>query len=139
MASADTLLDYIKSPTNVSLLTRFSTDRVLPEWASLGRKRVQEAVELVLEDCIETSSAPFRTWALTPENIADVNIAIWKSVKVAVEKALKGATVDPEVALEEMLGARGRMLPFDEPKSEGVVEARELETLRDQYMNSWRT
>jgi hypothetical protein len=136
---SQTLYEYVRGPINRGLLKRFAESKLHAEWPK-HKTAVTNAVEHHLDDTIDTllgPNGPYKSWTMTTQNVQDVNVAIWKSLRPAVEHSMKGAMIDPEEALDHMLTRRGPMMPFEDTKSDGLVPERDLETLRDQYLDSW--
>jgi hypothetical protein len=141
MAKPISLYEYVRGPINRGLLVRFAETRLKAEWPR-QKTAVANAIEHHLDDTIDTllgPNGPYKAWTMTPQNVQDINAAIWKNLRQAVEHSMKGAMVDPEEALDGMLQRRGPMMPFEDTKSDGVVPDRDLESLRDQYLDSWRS
>lgn len=130
---AETLQDYVKSASNVALLTSFATRRLVAQWP-LAADRVPAMLELVLPEAIETvMSGPAATWKLTPENIADINTAVWSHVKMTVERLLQGAQVNPETVLEYMFVERRGQ----DDATEAVLSERTLEHQAEHHRRLW--
>lgn len=140
-AAALSLYEYVRAPINRGLLKRFAETKLHAEWPR-QKTAVTNAIEHHLDDVVDTllgPNGPYKSWTMTDQNVQDVNVAIWKSLRQAVEHSMKGAIIDSEEALDGMMMRRGPMMPFEDTKSDGVVPERDLESLRDQYLDSWRS
>ena len=126
---------YISSKSNQTLLHNYAFKMLLPEWP-LQRAALKNAIDA----CIDTSSdlGPFySSWSVTKENIATVNVEIWKSLKAAVTSAMNGAIVErpfierPERSERPEDGS-------DTYKSADSSEAPERQNVhKDLYNNQW--
>ena len=135
------LYEYIRGPTNRGVLVRFAQSKLFAEYPR-HKTAVTNAIEVHLDDAIDSIVGPtgyMKTWTMTPDNVKDANVAVWKSLRDSVTHSMKGAVVDAEEALDHMLQRRGPMMPFEEAKSDGLVPDRDMEALHEQYLKSWRS
>lgn len=83
---------YISSKANQTLLHNYAYKTLMSEWPS-QRAALSNAIDASLETCSELG--PFyAAWSVTKENIATVNVEIWKKLKVLVTQAMNGSVVD---------------------------------------------
>jgi len=135
MTEADCLSDYIASPSNRKLLRNFAIEKLQLEWPHM-KTAVVHAVDLHFDEVKASIRQYYKTWAITPENIADVNIHIWTTIKPKVVSTLKGAKLDPEEALDSFFIERRQHL--EESKTEHVIQERSLDAMHEKYLASWK-
>jgi len=131
MAHADSLADYLRSPSNRKLLYTFTVEKLAYDKESVGH-----AVNLALDDAIDSAVDKYTSWKLTPENIAEVNAEIYKSLKLSIERTLKAKVSDPKKEIANRFKNEKQACAFE--KSDGIIQDRELEGLRETYLKSWR-
>lgn len=125
---------YISSKSNQTLLHNYAFKMLLPEWP-MQRAALKNAIDA----CLETSSelGPFySSWSVTKENIATVNVEIWKSLKAAVTSAMNGAIVErPFIERPDRSERRSGVLD----ESAQSPEAPERQNVHeDLYNNKWK-
>lgn len=130
------LSDHVKSSKNKELLERFAYKKLVDEWPNL-KKALKNSIELCLDSAIESTLDSYegRNWKVSATNIAEVNVAIWKTLRQNVSDCMRGAQIDPEEALEQMFEGRGTVMP--ETSVEGLMTERDHEALRDKYLDAW--
>lgn len=131
---ADSLADYLRSPSNRKLLYTFAVDKLAK--LAFDKESVGHAVNLALDDAIDSAVDKYTSWTLTPENIAEVNAEVYKALKLSIERTLKAKVADPETEIANRFKERTKPQTFE--KSDGIIQDRELEGLRETYLNSWR-
>lgn len=138
------LKQHIESANNVNTLRSQFRKKLTAEWSSIPASRIEGCIDMVLEDCIQKGIAPYASWAVTKENIDDVNLEIWKLVKTQVELKLKALEVDLNEASNNFLYMRGgygddmSRSSRDEDRSEGITSFRQLDSLQARHAAIWK-
>ena len=124
------LSDYIASKTNKHILFRFSKKNLYLLWPQQTDK-IDNLLDMYIDDAIAALSHMCDTWSITSENIAEMNVRIWTHIKAAFEKTLNGLVVQ-EPKIEDR-----KFQSFD-TKSEGLTQERNLDANFSKYMESWK-
>ena len=100
---------YISSKSNQTLLHNYAYKTLMSEWP-----QQRTALSKAIDACLETSSdiGPFyANWSVTKENIATINVEIWKKLKSLVTKAMNGAVVEHSFIERPIDDSRGQNVP----------------------------
>ena len=89
------MLQSLTSVKNKSLLKDFIRNQYL----HVKTKDITEACDLILDDVI-THVAEKIQWNPTPENIAEVNIMIWKRAKIEIDKIFDNKIKNTDIIIE---------------------------------------
>jgi hypothetical protein len=89
------MLNSITSLKNKSLLRDF----IRSQYKNQKTKDILEAVDLVLEDTIFQVCENI-SWNPTAENIAEINIMVWKKAKIEIDKILQHKIQSSEIVIE---------------------------------------
>ena len=129
--------DYIQSQSNKNLIVNFAVKHLQRQFPG-QLDAIRAAVHLELEGAIQKAVDAYGFWLVTASNIADANIAIWKSLRPKVERSLGSAVEKPEDRLKEFLEMRGATVrPVEDAADEAPVE-RSMDFLADRYNQSWQ-
>lgn len=131
------LADHVRSEKNLELIRTFALKKLQGDWPK-QKSNVLKAIELCLQDSIDSIIDTYKGWAVSAANIAEINVHVWRTLKQNVIHAMKGAQAEPEETLRIMFEERGSVMPQDETKIEGVISEHEHEALRDKYLEAWR-
>lgn len=89
------MLQSITSTKNKSLLKDFIRNQYL----HVKTKDISEACDLILDD-VMTHVAEKIQWNPTPENIAEVNIMVWKRAKKEIDKIFDNKVKHTDIVIE---------------------------------------
>lgn len=128
--------DHVKSKKNLDLVKAFACKKLYDEWPK-QKKDVEKAIDLCLNDSIDSIIDTYVKWSVTPANIAEINVHVWRALKQNVIHAMKGHHAESDDVLAAMLERRGP--PHAETKVEGVMSEHENEYMRDKYLEAWST
>lgn len=131
------IVEYANSADNRKTLSAYAHKQLVQQWPKQSNA-VSNAITFVLDDCITEGLGPYRSWANTKENAADVNVSIFKVLRTRVESMMKGAQVDHEEELTEMFRGPAQRDSVRYEPADGVTQDRELESLRERHMEAWR-
>jgi len=98
-------------------------------------KSISTLLEVYLDDCLANAIEKCKHWSITSENIADLNVLVWKALKIQVDRSLKNIQKDPS---ETSLFKERQALQFNEDKIEGLAPERTMENLEARYMKTWK-
>lgn len=126
----------MRSKANRSLLKRFAVDKLKKRWAHMA-ERLDDAIELHIDDCIDVTMEACANWAITSDNIAEVNVSIWKGLRPRVEATLEGIALDPEEALQAMFNDSHTGFRTTEETPDLVVPERDHLALREAHEKAW--
>jgi hypothetical protein len=128
-----TIIDFIRSKANRELLEKFALEKLKSKWPQLQHilaDVVRSTIDAHLEDL-----STYSTWAISSENIAEVNVAIWKQARSEIERHMLSVREDPATALELRFDGNQRIV---EARSDSINPDRHLESMREVYLNSWQ-
>jgi hypothetical protein len=131
------LTKYIQSKQNVFLLQDFAFRTLSNNWKK--QDALKNAIDLHLHDCIVESLDNHSTLDLTGHNIATVNVAIWKLLKLKVIKALEGMPLDPQELVQNTIQFKNENIASFETKSDFVIPERDFTEINQEFLNSWYT
>ena len=89
------MLQSVSSVKNKSLLKDF----IRTQYPDKHSRDLSEVCDLVLDDVISYVAEKIQ-WNPTPENIAEVNIMIWKRAKVEIDKAFDNKIKNSDIIIE---------------------------------------
>jgi len=133
---ADTLLDYIKSPTNLKLLKSFSFSKLRPSW-TLSSEFLLDCIDMYIQEAIEDVSEKYKHWTLTPKNLADINVDIWTHIKQKIKDLLASRMLSDEERFQAHFKDRNVDIAHEEP-SDHVAQERSMDHLEAHYQASWK-
>jgi hypothetical protein len=128
------LCDYARSKVNRDLLVRFSRKKLALMYPDHS-KSIATLLEVYLDDCLANAIEKCKNWSITSENIADLNVLVWKDLKIHVDRSLKNIQKDPS---ETSLFKERQVIQFNEDKIEGLAPERTLGNLEARYMKTWK-
>ena len=129
--------DYIQSQSNKNLIVNFALKKLSAQFPD-QRDTLQAAIELEIDGAIQSAVDAYGFWLVTASNIADANVAIWKTLKPKVERSMGSAVEKPEARLKELLEMRGATVrPKEDPSDEAPAE-RSMDFLAERYNQSWQ-
>lgn len=82
--------DCVKSKKNLQLLRLYAKQKLGPEWPERVAT-LELAIEAALEDIVDHILERFVAWSSTPENIAEVNVAVWQALRPKVTTMMRGS------------------------------------------------
>jgi hypothetical protein len=88
------LLEKLKSKGNIDILKIYCKNII-----HIELQKLENLIELFLEDTIDEIAEKFRTWKPIKENLAELNIEIFKLVKYKIEKSYQNFEVDYDAKL----------------------------------------
>jgi hypothetical protein len=128
-----TIIDFIRSKANRELLEKFALEKLKSKWPQL-QHILQDVVRSTIDSHLEDLTL-YNTWAISSENIAEVNVAIWKQARSEIERHMLSVREDPSTALELRFDGNQRIV---EARSDSINPDRHLESMREVYLNSWQ-
>jgi hypothetical protein len=129
--------DYVVSRNNVKLLRSFAIEQSSKLWPD-KRSVVAHAVDVHLHDVIDNVADQYATWAPSPENLAEINIEIWKRLRPRIENTLKGAQIQQEDAIKTLALDRDFATRHIDGPPDLNVSERSFHFLEEKYMNTWK-
>jgi len=96
---------------------------------------IANLLEVYLDDCLTDAIEKCKHWSITSQNIADLNVLVWKSLKINVDRSLQNIQKDPS---ETSLFKEREALQFNEDKIEGLAPERTMDNLEARYMKTWK-
>ena len=128
-----TIIDFIRSKANRDLLEQFALDKLKSKWPQL-QHILQDVVRSTIDSHLEDLTL-YSTWAISSENIAEINVAVWKQARTEIERHMLSVREDPSTALELRFDGNQRIV---EARSDSINPDRHLESMREVYLNSWQ-
>lgn len=129
--------DYVVSRNNVKLLRTFAIEKSAKLWPD-RKSLVPQAVDVHLQEVVEQVADQYASWTPSPENLADINIEVWKTLRPKIENTLKGAQTRQEDALEALSLHRDFANRHTDGPPDLHVAERSFNFLEDKYMNTWK-
>lgn len=88
------LLEKLKSKGNKNILEIYCQNNII-----IVPEKLKKLIEIFLDDLIDKVAEKFRTWKPTKENLAELNIEIYKLLKFNIEKSYQNFEVDYDAKL----------------------------------------
>jgi hypothetical protein len=116
-------LAKLSSAGNKSILQIYCENNIL-----IKKDKLKNFIEMFLDETIEHVAEKFSTWKPTKENLAELNIEIFKLLKSKIEKSNENTEIDHEAKLKNLFS--------DESKA--TKEDSESKTMERQYFNEFK-
>jgi len=132
------LSDLVQSKKNVTLLRDFAVRSFRSDW-SKKELELQNAIDIHLPECIAESLETYQDQTESGENLANVNVSIWKLLKRKVSSTLEGLLPDPQDLVQKAIQFKNESVLKAETKSDSVIPDRVFTNVHEHYIESWNT